>query len=632
MTRTQAGDLYVIDGFKIRKQNAQGLVSTFGKLESSTHYSANLTTDANGNLYVVEANQLRKIDTGGVTVWRKGTVSFPPDEVMGTLEIVANDPAGNVYLFHRIYQSGQTRSLIRKVSAEGELSTVVDLSDLSFAPYTTAPALAMDVDSAGNIYLASASQIWRVTVTGQVSLIAGHAQQGTADGKGTEARFCWLRPNSLTLDRLNNIYVADTQSCNTPSAGNGTAIRKISPDGTVTTLVSTTNLPIIQPDGPAASAYLREISGLFMDQQDNLLIADHGLYAIRQLDKLGQVTTIAGPTPAYGHLDGQAQLAHFRSPSNLVRASNGDVYVGDGNVIRKIAANGTVTTLAGSPGSNAVRDGNGPQASFVSISAMALAPSGTLVVADNRLIRTVSPEGVVTTLAGNNAAPICSSLGQDGLGSSAAFGSFIASLTVDKAGVIYASEFLVDCGIIGIRAVGNVIRKITPDGNVSTFVGKPGGFDPAITLGQGSGVAFGFLLHLAVDSAGNLYAEDSRQILKITPAGVVSRFASLSEESSAFGVGGMAMDANDNLYVSVASQTISRSGIATTHPAALKRIAPDGTITTIVTAKGESGGAVIAGSTPDFDRTRGLAISPSGLVYLSMEYAVYTYGVPSLTK
>jgi len=172
--------------------------------------------------------------------------------------------------------------------------------------------------------------------------------------------------------------------------------------------------------------------------------------------------TLAGQAGSLGGNDGAGYLARFNAPQGVAIATDGSVYVVDtGNsTIRKMTPDGVVTTLAGSPGVDGHSDGTGSAASFLLPQGIAVDKAGTIYVADsaNHTIRKITSTGVVTTFAG--LATISGS--SDGLGSSARF-SYPIGVAADASGNIYVADN------------GNTaIRKITPNGLVSTLAGIAG--------------------------------------------------------------------------------------------------------------------------------------------------------------
>ncbi|MHB8522477.1 MAG: NHL repeat-containing protein, partial [Limisphaerales bacterium] len=207
----------------------------------------------------------------------------------------------------------------------------------------------------------------------------------------------------------------------------------------------------------------------------------------------GVVTTLAGLAGSSGSADGAGSVARFWGPSGVGLDSAGDVYVADywNSTIRKVTPEGVVTTLAG--GGHGSADGTGSTAWFYQPAGVAVDSAGNVYVADtwNHTIRKVTPAGVVSTLAG-----LAGGIGSaDGTGSAARF-NFPFGVAVDKATNVYVADY------------GNhTIRKVTPAGVVTTLGGLAGSYGSAD--GTGGAARFWGPSGVAVDSAGNVYVGDT---------------------------------------------------------------------------------------------------------------------------
>jgi sugar lactone lactonase YvrE len=197
-------------------------------------------------------------------------------------------------------------------------------------------------------------------------------------------------PFGVALDRQGKVYVAD--------AGNSNRIRSIAPDGTVATFAGGSEGFI---DGKGTAAAFHTPSALAFDHEGNLYVADTGNHAIRKIAKDGTVTTLAG-NGTRGDADGIGRAAQFNGPVGLAVDDAGIVYVADtyNDRIRRIGRDGKVTTIAGS-GAPGLLDGMAASASFDTPSALAVTTNGTLYVADtgNNAIRRIGLDGTVTTIA-----------------------------------------------------------------------------------------------------------------------------------------------------------------------------------------------------------------------------------------
>lgn len=315
-------------------------------------------------------------------------------------------------------------------------------------------------------------------------------------------------------------------------------------------------------NGPGKSAKFNHPFGITIDAAGNLYIADAGNSVIRKMDTSGMVTTLAGIGGVKGMANGTDSLAKFNNPFGVVADASGNVYVADAgnNQIRLItAATGMVSTFAGTGiiGSSDVAD----SVSFSSPMGVAVDSSGNVYVADyeNNLIRKITSAGVTTTLAGSGAAGA-----DDGLDTAATF-KLPEAVAVDPAGNVYVA----DNG-------NNLIRKVTPAGQVSTLAGSGG---RGSANGTGNAASFNSPFGIAIDAAGNLYVADSGNnlIRKITPSGSVSTIAGSGLRGAKDATGtsasfntpsGLAIDKSGNIYVADEDNNLIRkitaAGVVTT--------------------------------------------------------------------
>lgn len=311
------------------------------------------------------------------------------------------------------------------------------------------------------------------------------------------------RPTGITIDSSSNLYIVEQF---------GNTIRKITPEGAVTTFAGASSTG--GQDGTGNQARFFNPNGITKDSSGNLYIADVNNHAIRRITPAGVVTTFAGMVGEGGTRNGTGTNARFISPFALVADSSDNIFVCENAVhtIRRITPAGVVTTFAGLSGSSGNVVGAGSTARFNSPMGITIDSSGNLYVADrtNHAIKKITSAGVVSHFAGSTTSQTGST---DGTGSAARFNEPTA-IAIDSSGNIYVAD-----------VQNHTIRKITSAGVVTTLagaVGQKGSVD-----GTGSAASFNFPLGITVDSTGNLYVSDrdNNLIRKITPTGKVTNFA-----------------------------------------------------------------------------------------------------------
>ena len=312
------------------------------------------------------------------------------------------------------------------------------------------------LDAQGNLYIADlpSQTIRKLTPAGALSTLAGQFMTpGSANGTGSAARFG--APSGVAVDAAGTVYVADLQN---------QTIRKITPDGVVTTFAGMNGV-LGGTDGTGTAASFNVPVSLAVDTAGNVYVADAGDSTIRKITPAGVVTTLAGVSGTTGSADGAPGVALFDAPLGIAVDAAGNVYVTDnahnvpvivnGSTIRKIAPDGTVSTLAGLAGHPGSADGIGSAARFNIPSGVAVDAAGNLFVVDseNDTIRMITPGGVVSTVAGS--AGVRGNT--DGTGSAALF-RLPNGCAIDAAGNLY----------IGDEGNG-LVRKMTPADVVTTI-------------------------------------------------------------------------------------------------------------------------------------------------------------------
>jgi len=288
-----------------------------------------------------------------------------------------------------------------------------------------------------------------------VSTFAGSGTPGNSDGPGASASFS--EPEGMAIDAAGNVYVADL--------GNN-MIRKISPNGVVSTLAGSGAQGAANGQGTAAS--FCEPGGVAVDAAGNVYVADAVNNMIRKITPAGLVSTIAGNGDT-GAADGAGAAATFNYPMDVAVDAAGNVYVADygNNLIRMVNPGGVVTTIAGATGTATA-------GYFFAPTSIAVGPAGKLFVADFYQVQDINTNGTVANLAYLN---------------------YPAGVTVYPAGNVYA-----------VNAANNLVCEVDYNGVVTTIAGS-----------GATGAANGALLSasfnrpwgVVADAAGNLYVSDS---------------------------------------------------------------------------------------------------------------------------
>jgi sugar lactone lactonase YvrE len=427
-------------------------------------------------------------------------------------------------------------SAIRKIAPDGTISTFAgSLSESGFEDGLGAAAqfnnpYGLAVDQIGNVYVADGARVRKITPAGLTTTLAGSNTTGAlVDGNGANARFGSLW--AVAVDKSGNVFVADQ---------GGSAIRRITPDGVVTTVAGSLFTVRAYIDGPATAARFLQPEGLAMDSAGTMYVADSGNYTIRKIGTAGTVSTIAGSPGVSGFKDGAATTATFTKPAGVAVDTLGNVFVTERYqlLVRKISSANDVNTIA-----NLVRGGRfdfrqlasvatdrlgnfytavlytpalgkfPPKGDPVAVAcgavcsprAVATDAAGNIFVATDGSIRRITPDGNIVTLAGDPGGATGTGLqmvgARDGIGTDARF--FVPdALTADSAGNI----FVADTG-------NHTIRKVTPSGGVTTISGKAG------VSGTATGPLPGLLNSpkgIVVDAAGNLFVTTENAAVKIT--------------------------------------------------------------------------------------------------------------------
>jgi sugar lactone lactonase YvrE len=479
----------------------------------------------------------------------------------------------------------------------------------------------MAFDATDNLVFAdvSGSTIRKMSPSFAVTTLAGfYKQQAHIDGLGASARLSG--PAGIAMDGAGNVYVADEYN---------QAVRKLSPGGTVTTIARLDRVGGIEAnssgvlfvsdnncitriavdgttstlaglcgvaghaDGTGSDARFDGPRGLALAFNDDLIVAEFGSNVIRRVTPAGVVSTIAGLAYAGDHVDGVGSAARFGQPVDVaVNQLTDEIYVADSSwrLVRKIyPGTNAVTTIAGG-GSSTYGDGPTSLVRFTSVSSVEIGPGGFIYIGDGSRIRTLhEATSMVATVAGARRT---------------SWGT-VSGVVTDSAGNVYASDQRI-----------HVIRKFHPDGSVDFGFGGPGS-TPGSADGPGTSAQFSSPAGLAIDASDRVYVadRDNSTIRVIQTDGTVSTLAgSPGVTGSSDGVGSAAR------FQSPAALAVDGSGavyVADIVNHTIRKVLPNGTVSTFSGLAGTAGAANGAGSTARYDTPSSIAVDGSGRVYVA---------------
>jgi uncharacterized protein (TIGR03437 family) len=569
--------------------------------------------DASGNLFLSDVgnNRVFQISPSGIlsVVAGNGLYGFSGDGGPAADAALANpggvavDGAGNVYV------ADTSNYVIRKVSRDG-IITIFAGNGQNGDSGDNGPATAATfylpqevvVDAAGNVFVEDTyiNVVRKISPDGKITTVAGNGESGYSgdNGPAVSAKLNFANsPADLALDGAGNLYIAD--------AGNN-RIRKVSPDGIITTIAGNGTSDYAGDNGPANAAALNFPTGVAVDGAVNIYIADFGNNVIRKVSAAGVITTIAGNGGSDYSGDGGPATAAAIQPMTVRLDVAGNLYIGqaDGH-LRKITLDGRIATIAGNGQFQFSGDGGPATRANLSLpTSVAVGNDGSLYVADasNSRIRKVSRTGLITTFAGNG---LPGSKGDGGPATAASMVPF--AVTVDTAGNVYFTD-----------SFSNNLRKVSPAG-VVTLVAGNGQSDYSGDNGPATAAALSFPTGVAVDGAGNIYIGDSgnNRIRKVSTDGIITTVAGNGKSDYA-GDNGPATAAALHYPTGVAIDGVGNIYVADSSNNRIRKVSPAGLIATVAgnSSRGYSGDGLPA---TDFalDYPTGVAIDGQGNLYIA---------------
>lgn len=542
-------NIYTLDptNARIRRISADGVITTFTAARYPTALAVHASGDiffadtwADGVVY--------KRSRDGITTTIAGGGSESPGDGLSATQVRLRRPTGLAFDHNGdllIADSADHR--VRKVDRDGTITTIAGTGvagtpqhgQLATEAALKAPG-AIGIDSAGVIYFTDRGnyQLIKITPGGALHIVAGAGQSFPADGaQSTDVRFCndsnvlsalavgrddtlflaacWIQkigadgvlhnlagngiysfagdggparyaqffaPVALALDTSGNLFIADS--------GNS-RIRKVDTNGIVSTVAGSGGMPGFRGDGgPATGATLAYPAAVAVGPSGEIFLSDSLNFRIRKVAPDGIITTIAGYGSEASSEDGGPALHSSVQPGALAVDNAGNLFFADsGTRIRKIGLDGILTTVAGT-GTRGFSGDGGPaiQATLSLVSSLAISPAGDLVLCDtgNHRIRKVSPDGIISTIAGSGASLVRNDdlrPGDNGPAVNATI--FPNGVTVDSAGNVLIATLM-------------GLRRVSTDGVITTIA--PGSV-PWQSMGDGGLASLAVMRPLAVQAA-----------------------------------------------------------------------------------------------------------------------------------
>ncbi|MBU6401718.1 MAG: SMP-30/gluconolactonase/LRE family protein, partial [Verrucomicrobia bacterium] len=592
-----AGNFYFTDSGnrRVRKVDAHGIISTVAgnggggyagdggaATNASLGYPAGLALDAAGNLFIADQdnNRVRKVDTVGIITTVAGDGRFRPDGDGGAATnaslasplALALDAAGDLFI------ADQGNNRIRKVQPDGIITTVAGDGTAGYSGDGGAATNAslnqpagLAVDAAGNLFIADQgnSRVRKLDTNGILTTVAGAGRFAFSGDGGAATNASLSNPAGLAMDTAGDLYLADQ--------GNN-RIRKVDTRGIITTVAGNGQFGYFGDGALATKARLNSPSSVAVDRAGKLLIVDQFNNLVRGVDTNGIISTVAGSWTASVYDGGPATEAALRSPAGVAVDTSGNLFIADtwNNRIRKVQPDGLITTVAGGEMFGYVGDGGAAtNAGLASPSGVAVDAAGDLFIADtwNNRIRKVQPNGIIRTVAGGGRFGY---VGDGGAATNAGLASPLG-VAVDSSGNL----FIADTGDSRVRKVDTHGMITTAAGNGQCGYYGDGGAATNAALCRPGGVA--------VDTAGNVFIADQGNncVRKVDSQGNITTVAG-NGSAGYFGDGGAATNAGLGYPTGLALDTAGNMFIADTWNNRIRKVDPDGIITTVA-GDGRSG-------------------------------------------
>ena len=541
-----------------------------------------------GHLMYSMGNAIWSIDDGGIARRIAGNegLGYSGDNgpaILAQLHSPLDMTVGNA---GTLFFTDSVNSAIRAIPSDNTISTVLSFS-LDFPHCFT-------TDVAGNFYVVTELNINRVIkypTSGSPTVVAGIGMPGFS-GDGGDAKLAQLNDISgLAFDAAGNLYLADMFN---------NRIRKVALDGTITTAADR-NINQFGVD----EVLLSQPRSIVAATDGTLYIADTGNHRILKMATDGTSVVFAGSTvgeSGFSGDNGPASAALINAPDKLAIDSIGNIYFADtgNNRIRRIATDATITTVAGNGLTYSAEGELGLSCQFGELTDATVMPDGGIIIADrfNNVLRRLF-NGRVTLFAGGG-----DSFGENVLATETSMENPDA-VVADADGNVYVSIY-----------VENRVRKISNNGIITTIAGTgvfgfsgDGGDAKLAQLSTPEGLALG------PDHSIFITDSDNSRIRKITPDGKISTVAGTSF-AGFFGDNGLATSAALFQPTSIDVDAAGNLWIADHFNDRIRHVAPDGVITTVAGGGSDASDGILA-TAAHLNHPYGVRVDASGNIYIS---------------
>jgi uncharacterized protein (TIGR03437 family) len=546
-----------------------------------------IATDAQGNVYIADFynNRIRRVTPGGIisTIAGTGDGGCTGDGGLATNAALGFPVAVAVDSKGVIYTSCEFTS-IRKITPDGKIGTLASL------PSWALGMEALACDQSGNVYAATAtgggSQVFRVSPDGTTTLFAGSGGFFyNGDGIPATQANLWTA-SGVAVDAAANLYIADESAMR---------IRKVDPSGIISTLAGNGISGFSGDGGPASAAQVSFPTGMAIDSNGDLLFGNYDRVRRILLTATPPQIELAAGGGTVTFRDGPANTAVFGTLMGIARDGAGNLYVADpsNDRVRMIAADGTVSTVAGNGSTCSNLNGQPATATCVSPFGVAFDSKGNLWMSDLNRIREITPSGQISTEAGNavggcdQSTRSCNPVYQSNVPALTQGLLTTTFIAIDGQDNVYFLNDMPGCG--GAVCTGQLVEL--SKGLLSPVTGT-------VTNGTAkSSVSFNSAAGIASDANGNLYISNGTAIQKVDPSGNVMNFAGTPGKSGDSGDGGPASAAL--LSAPSALKFGNQGNLYVVDGPKIRKISSDGALFQTIAAVGVTD----------------LAIDPAGVIY-----------------